>query len=137
MNTQLKQSSSVTEIDGSISQKLREHTLPRYITVEGPIGVGKTTLARRLADTLRYPLLLEPEVRDIAYDLLKSRGLGASRMYPVSLPRIPGLEPLFKTNISYPSAERFAARILTLPLHEWVTDADITGMSACLSRPGR
>ncbi len=33
---------------------------PRYIAVEGPIGVGKTTLARRLADTFHYPLVLEP-----------------------------------------------------------------------------
>ena len=33
---------------------------PGYIAVEGPIGVGKTTLSRRLADTLGYPLLLEP-----------------------------------------------------------------------------
>ena len=33
---------------------------PRYIAVEGPIGVGKTTLARRLANTLHYPLVLEP-----------------------------------------------------------------------------
>ena len=33
--------------------------VPEYIVVEGPIGVGKTTLARRLADTLISELLLE------------------------------------------------------------------------------
>lgn len=31
----------------------------RHLVVEGPIGVGKTTLARRLADTLHAELLLE------------------------------------------------------------------------------
>lgn len=35
----------------------REH--PDYIVVEGPIGVGKTSLARRLADTFDSDLLLE------------------------------------------------------------------------------
>ena len=34
---------------------------PRSIVVEGPIGVGKTTLARYLADELDARLLLEPE----------------------------------------------------------------------------
>jgi len=33
--------------------------LPEYIVVEGPIGVGKTSLARRLADTLNTETLLE------------------------------------------------------------------------------
>ncbi|MGM0594929.1 MAG: deoxynucleoside kinase [Pseudomonadota bacterium] len=32
---------------------------PRFIIVEGPIGVGKTTLARRLAETFGSELLLE------------------------------------------------------------------------------
>lgn len=32
---------------------------PRYIAIEGPIGVGKTSLARRLADSLDGELLLE------------------------------------------------------------------------------
>ena len=35
----------------------------RHIVVEGPIGVGKTSLARRLGDHLDAQLLLEqPEV---------------------------------------------------------------------------
>jgi deoxyadenosine/deoxycytidine kinase len=33
--------------------------LPEYIVVEGPIGVGKTSLARRLATTLNTDILLE------------------------------------------------------------------------------
>lgn len=32
---------------------------PDYIVVEGPIGVGKTTLAKRLADTFSTELMLE------------------------------------------------------------------------------
>ena len=31
----------------------------RYIAIEGPIGVGKTSLARRLAETLQFELVLE------------------------------------------------------------------------------
>ncbi len=34
-------------------------TLPRYIAVEGSIGVGKTTLAKHLARTFNYDTLLE------------------------------------------------------------------------------
>ena len=33
--------------------------VPRYIAVEGPIGVGKTSLAKRLADSFNYEILLE------------------------------------------------------------------------------
>ncbi|MDY6949763.1 MAG: deoxynucleoside kinase [Pseudomonadota bacterium] len=36
-----------------------KHELPRYIAVEGPIGVGKTTLAKRLAQSFNYETLLE------------------------------------------------------------------------------
>ena len=32
---------------------------PRYIAVEGPIGVGKTSLSKRLAESFDYELLLE------------------------------------------------------------------------------
>ncbi len=41
------------------SLDLKGRTPPGYIAVEGPIGVGKTTLARRLADTFNYQVMLE------------------------------------------------------------------------------
>ena len=33
--------------------------IPNFIAVEGPIGVGKTTLAELLADSLGYEIILE------------------------------------------------------------------------------
>ena len=36
----------------------------RYIVVEGPIGVGKTSLARRLAETLEAELVLEQDAQN-------------------------------------------------------------------------
>ncbi len=38
---------------------LKGRTPPGFVAVEGPIGVGKTTLARRLAETFNYQVLLE------------------------------------------------------------------------------
>ncbi|HEB86794.1 MAG TPA: deoxynucleoside kinase [Gammaproteobacteria bacterium] len=38
---------------------MRKKNNPGFIVVEGPIGVGKTTLARRLADSFHSDLLLE------------------------------------------------------------------------------
>lgn len=51
-----------------------KHILPRYIVIEGPIGVGKTTLAQRLANTLLYPLLLEPVTENPFLDQFYSEG---------------------------------------------------------------
>ena len=48
------------EVTAGTRQLLDGRTLPGYIAVEGPIGVGKTTLASKLAQTFGYPLLREP-----------------------------------------------------------------------------
>lgn len=54
---------STTAVDqvgefAELAQRFKE--APRYIAIEGPIGVGKTTLSKRLAETFDFPLLLEP-----------------------------------------------------------------------------
>lgn len=43
----------------SVSQLQQSGSSSRYIAIEGPIGVGKTALARRLADSLSAHLVLE------------------------------------------------------------------------------
>ena len=45
--------------NGTSGIELRNRSLPAYIAVEGPIGVGKTTLAKRLAQSFNYQTLLE------------------------------------------------------------------------------
>ena len=40
-------------------EKLNNSKLPRFVAIEGAIGVGKTTLARRLAETFNSDLILE------------------------------------------------------------------------------
>jgi deoxyadenosine/deoxycytidine kinase len=47
------------ELSGAINIDLKGRTPPAFIAVEGPIGVGKTTLAKRLAASFNYQTLLE------------------------------------------------------------------------------
>jgi deoxyadenosine/deoxycytidine kinase len=54
------QHSLAIESTAALGQKLEGRELPRFIAVEGPIGVGKTTLANKLAEAFGYPTLLEP-----------------------------------------------------------------------------
>jgi deoxyguanosine kinase len=43
---------------------LKPDSLPRFIAVEGPIGVGKTSLTMRLASSLNYETFLEAPERN-------------------------------------------------------------------------
>lgn len=49
----------MTDVFESLALDLSGVELPQYIAVEGPIGVGKTTLSRNLARLFNYDLLLE------------------------------------------------------------------------------
>lgn len=47
------------QLANDLTLTLKDHRLPNFIAVEGPIGVGKTTLAKRLANSFNYETLLE------------------------------------------------------------------------------
>ncbi len=57
-----------------IAQAAEQKPLPRYIAIEGPIGVGKTTLAKRLAEVFRYPLMQEPVTENPFLDRFYAEG---------------------------------------------------------------
>lgn len=56
----------------------RQNDGTRFIVVEGPIGVGKTSLARRLADALGGELLLEPVDENPFLERFYRKGPGAA-----------------------------------------------------------
>ena len=49
----------MTPMFDEINLDINREKLPRFIAVEGCIGVGKTTLARNLANLFNYETLLE------------------------------------------------------------------------------
>lgn len=74
---------------------------------------------------LRYPVLFPDGARrDLALAALDRLGLGATGMYPAPLHRIAGLDTRLGS-VDCPAAEDVAATLLTLPVHEFVTPADV------------
>lgn len=66
-----------------INSAKAEQSLPQYVAIEGPIGVGKTTLATKLARLLDYPLMLEPAAENPFLDRFYAEG--ASQALPTQL----------------------------------------------------
>jgi dTDP-4-amino-4,6-dideoxygalactose transaminase len=80
---------------------------------------------------LRYPLLArDSRERDALVARLDKSGLGASAFYGRALAEIPGLPSLDRTRT--PEAVRFAARLLTLPVHSDVRMRDVETMKSVL-----
>jgi len=65
---------------------------------------------------LRFPVISSSSVE------IPSQGV--VRSYPAAVHRIPGIKPFLATHRDFPGADLLAERILTLPTHCYVTDAD-------------
>lgn len=82
---------------------------------------------------LRYPVLVPEESRDQVYLKFQQEGLGASILYPASLPNIDGVSEVMGKGQAFPNADLFASRLVTLPTHAKVSDPDIEKMRSILS----
>ncbi|MBK8163203.1 MAG: DegT/DnrJ/EryC1/StrS family aminotransferase [Gammaproteobacteria bacterium] len=107
-----------------------QNALARILTDRDPADTGVIDLPRACQvpgnrRLLRYPLLVEAELRGRLYQELRRQGLGPSTMYPATLPGITGMKALLAGQGRFPAAEDFAARILTLPTHRRVSAGDI------------
>ncbi len=66
---------NAAEVSAEILRKVgAANSRPRYLAVEGPIGVGKTTLAGRIAQAFGYSVLLEPVTENPFLDRFYQEG---------------------------------------------------------------
>ncbi|WP_303904042.1 aminotransferase class V-fold PLP-dependent enzyme [Thiohalomonas denitrificans] len=78
----------------------------------------------------RYPLLLPDRIRrDSLLKRLDAAGMGATAMYQTPLPEVPGIDLAVE---SFPAAEDFSDRLITLPIHSGVTDRHINAIVSIL-----
>lgn len=73
---------------------------------------------------LRLPVLVAtPRERERIHSLSRERGLGVSIAYPTPINEIPEIRATFNGK-RFPSARSVAERLLTLPTHHWLSEAD-------------
>ena len=83
---------------------------------------------------LRFPVIFrDRQRRDLVLKKLKSQGLGATGMYPAPLNEIPGTSQYLDPGETFPQARSLSQRILTLPVHEYVTRQDIQRIARVFS----
>lgn len=105
------------ELEGEMAAIVRGSPL---VAADLPTQSGR---ARRL---LRYPILCRSrEDRDRLLAAGYAEGLGFTALYGSPLPSISGVGPRLADMPPLPQAHRFAERLLTLPLHQGVTSADV------------
>jgi dTDP-4-amino-4,6-dideoxygalactose transaminase len=75
---------------------------------------------------LRFPLLMKnKEQKESLLSELKLCGIGATGMYPAPLNFFKDTKKYFNGDDQYKNAQSFSERILTLPLHDFVTEKDV------------
>ncbi|MFC7342948.1 DegT/DnrJ/EryC1/StrS family aminotransferase [Saccharopolyspora griseoalba] len=72
-----------------------------------------------------YVYCVQAERRDRLRDFLGERGIGTHVYYPQPLPRQAAFAPHARAGDRWPNAEHAAERILALPVHPHLTDAEV------------
>ena len=77
------------------------------------------------APYLRFPVLM-PTARhkEALCATARQKGLGISSLYPAPISEISDIASKFRSR-RYPGAEALSARLVTLPLHQFVTETDV------------
>lgn len=83
---------------------------------------------------IRLPVMASSRrVRDHAVKALKNTGISYTRMYPSTIPNIPGIAPKLATAATeFPGAQAVVEQLFTLPTHPYLTDSDIERITTCL-----
>lgn len=113
----------------------RETQLDRVVGEVPGVVALPSAAHERACRLLRYPLLCRDRAqRDRLLQRATEQGLGFTAMYRQPLLRIAGVaERVRVSGDSLSGAGQFAERLLTLPLHEGVSERDMQRMAALLA----
>lgn len=83
---------------------------------------------------LRLPVLMPTaQQKEALCAAAKINGLGISGLYPAPISKISDIAAMFGTR-RYPGAEALSARLVTLPLHRFVTETDVDRICAVVGQ---
>ena len=109
-------------------QKIRSAQVKHWQAIIPQSSLGQ--VETNTLPLLRFPVMLKDQAAML--DILQqgeAKGLGVAPSYPKAIHRIPELMSTFNGQ-HYPVAVDIARRLLTLPVHEYVSDGDRRSISA-------
>jgi UDP-2-acetamido-2-deoxy-ribo-hexuluronate aminotransferase len=102
--------------------KLREQVAARY--AKGLSGFVRTPSIKAHNTSVYAQYTVEVSDRESVQKALQARGIPTAVHYPVPLHKQPVFEALYPGKQSFPYAEAAASRVLSLPMHPYLTEAD-------------
>lgn len=83
---------------------------------------------------LRFPVLIDPEYRDLVLAALRANGIGATASYPTAISDVPEVRSQLRNSEGEArGGQAVARRIVTLPTHGYVTSQDQERMADVIS----
>ncbi|NCT56167.1 MAG: DegT/DnrJ/EryC1/StrS family aminotransferase [Legionella sp.] len=102
--------------------KLREQVAARY--AKGLSGFVRTPSIKAHNTSVYAQYTVEVSDRESVQKALQSRGIPTAVHYPEPLHKQPVFETLYPGKQSFPYAEAAASRVLSLPMHPYLAEAD-------------
>lgn len=91
-------------------------------------------LSARAGRMLRYPILLPADIDNSTLECLTSANVGLSRFYQKPLMHIQSVSSMAQLIGNNTAADKFARRLLTLPLHPGVSEKDALAVISVLEK---
>lgn len=109
----------------------------RTARLENVIDLAADPEAGEQPRLLRYPLLARSHaVREALVNAIRKRAVGASRMYGAALPSIANVPAQIARQGPFINAKLLANRLLTLPVHSGIGEADLRRIFTVLRAAG-
>lgn len=115
-------------------QLKRQEKLSNALEQLNLIDLPKTFGINQSHALLRYPVLVDSHRKDEIHEEMNRCGLGSSVMYAKPLAAIEGVESRAMQHGTPKEAANFSARLLTLPTHSDLGDAEITAIKRILEK---